>query len=855
MMSSPVVRLTLRGVLARKFRILLTILAVVSGVAFVSGAFILTDSVKGAINNLFEELRGDVDLEIRSTIAFGDAARAQRDPVPVSIIEDIEGIDGVRLVEANIIRESTIIKENGDPLQTSGPAFGISWNGPDGLDGRTLLEGAIPAKAGEVAIDKASAEWAGFVIGDTVTIVGPTGKDDFVLVGLTGTGSTSGGGGASVSAFDPVTANEFLGADNKADSIYVGVTPEASRDDVQRAIADVLADAYEVIPGEQSAKETAGAINEIIDIFGKVLLGFAAISLFVSAFLIFNTFAIIVSQRLRELALLRAVGASTRQIHQMIVGEGLVVGIIATVLGLLGGLGVAKGITALFNAAGAAFPAADLLISSRTIMLSVFIGIGVTVAAAIVPALRAGRIPPVAAMRPELGFSALQRSKRLVVGMVTLFAGIALFSVGLFVQPGGTAGTLGGSAVGAVLLFLGVASLSTTVAAPVSRAISRILPFHLRPMTRSVPGRLASRNAQRTPRRTASTASALMVGLALVSTVSVVAASVKKSFTDQLQASVTADFFVTNMSFQGLPVAFAERLAELPELGSVSPFRATQALINDEEKQIGAVKPEMGDLVDIDIQKGSIDSLDEGAILLYTDPARDLNVDVGDPVDITWQNGTKSTLKVGAIYGDSSVAGNWLISLDTLAAVSSATPVDFFIGADIAEGVPIEDARAAVDTVAADFPSAEVQDQAEFQKSQEDQLNQLLAIVYGLLIFAIFIAVLGIANTMALSVFERTREFGLLRAVGMSRRHLKRSVRWEAIIVSVFGATLGIVVGIPLGVSVSLALPNSFVTSTVIPFNTIVNILIASVVVGIFAAIFPARRAAKLDVLDAIATN
>jgi putative ABC transport system permease protein len=263
----------------------------------------------------------------------------------------------------------------------------------------------------------------------------------------------------------------------------------------------------------------------------------------------------------------------------------------------------------------------------------------------------------------------------------------------------------------------------------------------------------------------------------------------------------------------------------------------------------------MGDLVDIDIQKGSINTLNDGNILLYKDPARDLNVDVGDTVDITWQNGTTSTLTVGAIYADSSVAGNWLISLDTLAAVSSAPPVDFFIGADIAEGVSIEDARAAVEKVAADFPSAEVQDQAEFQKSQEDQLNQLLSIVYGLLIFAIFIAVLGIANTMALSVFERTREFGLLRAVGMSRRHLKRSVRWEAIIVSVFGATLGIVVGIPLGIAVAIALPDSFVTATVVPINTIVTILIASIVVGIFAAIFPARRAAKLDVLDAIATQ
>ncbi|CAB4769474.1 unannotated protein [freshwater metagenome] len=855
MMASPVIRLTLRGVLARKFRILLTILAVVSGVAFVSGAFILTDSVKGAINNLFVELRGEVDLEIRTKIDVGDSARPERDPVDVLLMKDIAALEGVRLVEANLLRQTTIIKPDGEPLKTSGPAFGISWTGPDGLDGRTLLEGVVPTKSGEVAIDKASAKRAGYVLGDKVTLDGPSGKGEFALVGLTGTGSTSGGGGASVCAFDPITANEFLGADNKADSIYVGITAEATRSEVQQAIEELLPSGYEVITGEQSAKETAGAINEIIDIFGKVLLGFAAISLFVSAFLIFNTFAIIVSQRLRELALLRAVGASTRQIHQMIIGEGLVVGIIATGLGLVGGLGVAKGITFAFNAAGAAFPAADLLISSRTVILSIVIGIGVTVAAAIVPALRAGRIPPVAAMRPELGFSALQRSKRLIVGLTTLVSGIALCSVGLFVQPGGTVGTLGGSAIGAVLLFLGVASLSTTIAAPVSQVISRILPFPLLPMTNSVPGRLASRNAQRTPRRTASTASALMVGLALVSLVSVVASSVEKSFTDRLKTSVTADFFVTNSSFQGLPVAFGERLAALPELGSVSPFRATVALINGEEKQIGAVKPEMGDLVDIDMQKGSIDSLADGDILLYTDPARDLSVDVGDTVDITWQNGKKSTLTVGGIYADSSIAGNWLISLDTLAEVSSAPPKDFFIGAKIADGVSIEDARAAVEKVAADFPSAEVQDQAEFQKSQEDQFNQLLKIVYGLLIFAIFIAILGIANTMALSVFERTREFGLLRAVGMSRRHLKRSVRWEAIIVSVFGATLGIVVGIPLGIAVAIALPDSFVTATVVPINTIVTILIASIVVGIFAAIFPARRAAKLDILDAIATH
>ena len=842
----------MRGVVARKFRILLTVFAIVSGVAFVSGAFMLTDSVKTAINSLFEELRGDIALEVRTPIAFGDEARAERDTVPAALVSGIAAVPGVSSVELNIERESTIVKPNGKPLKTSGPAFGISWLGQNGLDGRTILAGREARGPNEVAIDRVSAKRAGYVLGDTVTLVGPTGKQEFKLVGLTGTGKTAGGGGASICAFDPVTADAFLGAKGFADSIYVGLEKGASRSTVQKEIATLLTNKYEVIPGEQSAKEIAGAINDIIDIFGKLLLGFAAISLFVSAFLIFNTFAIIISQRLRELALLRAIGASSSQIRLMILGEALIIGIVATGFGILGGIGVSKGITALFNATGAAFPPATIAISMRTIIVALVVGIGVTVTAAMVPALRASKIPPVAAMRPEIGFTALQHSKRLVAGVVTLLVGITLLCLGLFIQPGGAIGILGSSAIGAVLLFLGVASLSTSFAAPASAAISRILPVPFRPMTRSVAGRLASRNAQRTPRRTATTASALMIGLAMVSTVAVIAASVQKSFKDRLQGSVTADYYVTSDGFQGLPPVFAEKLAALSELGKVSPFRASTAQVNGESKQIGAVNVDMFSIVNVKLTSGSYASLAKGQILVHRDPARDLSLSVGNSVAITWQNGTSSNLTVGGIYDDSAVAGNWLVSLDVLSQASTAPPVDFFIGAKIADGVDIEVARVAVEKVAEEFPSAQVQDQAEFQKSQEDQLNQLLIIVYCLLVFAIGIAVLGIANTMALSVYERTREFGLLRAVGMSKRHLKRSVRWEAIIVSVFGASLGITVGVPLGIAVSIALPESFVTGISIPINTIVVVLLASIVVGIIAAIGPARRAAKLDVLEAI---
>ena len=479
------------------------------------------------------------------------------------------------------------------------------------------------------------------------------------------------------------------------------------------------------------------------------------------------------------------------------------------------------------------------------------------VAAAIIPALRAGRIPPVAAMRPELGFSALQKNRRLVVGSVVFGVGLLAFASGIIAQPGGAAGTLGLAGLGAVLLFLGIASLSTTVAAPASRLISRLLPLPFFPMTRSVAGRLGSRNAQRTPRRTASTASALMIGLALVSTVAVIASSIQKTFRDQISTSVSADFFITNgpANFQGLPPSFAERLAELPELSAVSPFRGADVLVNGDPKEVGAVRGSaFGELVDIDLLEGSIESLDDGRLLLHRDPAADYGVDVGDELTITWQNGTESVVQVGGIYADSTIAGNWLVGIDLLATVSTAEPVDFFIGAKIADGVEIPVARAAVEVIAEDFPSAEVQDQAEFQQSQEDQIDQLLTIIYGLLAISIAIAVLGIANTMALSVFERTREFGLLRAVGMSKRVLKRSIRWEAIIVAVFGASLGVVVGVPLGAAVASVLPDTIIATIVVPYGTIVNILIAAIVVGIVAAIGPARRAAKLDVLQAISS-
>lgn len=844
-------KLTLRGVVAHKWRMLLTVFAVISGVAFVSGSFILTDSLKRSFDSLFSDISAGIDLQVRASLAFGDPGTSERDPIPHEIVDDLSSIDGIDKVIGSIQRTTTIIKPDGKPLQTNGPSFGVSWSGAEGFGGTTLLAGDYPSGPDQVAIDKATAERAKFEVGDTVTLVGISGKRDFTLVGLIGRGDSDGFGGAAISAFDLPTADDFLGGGGMVDTIDIALVEGADLGDVQAAIEDQLPPNVEVVTGEQVADETAAGINQFISIFGNVLLGFAAVALFVSAFLIFNTFAIIVSQRLRELALMRAVGADAGQVQRMIIGEATVIGVVATVVGLGFGVLVSKAIVALFNAAGAGFPSADTVISVRTIIAAVVVGMGVTLAAAIVPALRASRIPPVAAMRPEIGFTSLQANRRLLTGAAMLTLGLALFLVGIFLRPGGTVGTLLSAGGGAVLLFIGVASLSTLVARRISGLIGK-------PIARAfgMPGRLAKENAQRSPQRTASTAAALMIGLALVSLVSVVGTSVKATFIKQLDTSITADFFITDSNFSGLPPTFAERLAELDELDGVSAFRAANAQIAGETKQIGAVNPDsFAKLVDIDVIDGALEDLGTGGILLHEDPAADLAVGVGDSIDVTWQNGTEASLEVVGIYADSSVAGNWLTSTTTLEAASDRPPTDFFIGARIADGVAIQDARDAVDAVAESYPSAKVQDQAEFRQSQEDQLNQILSIIYGLLAFAIFIAVIGIANTMALSVFERTREFGLLRAVGMDRRQLRRSIRWESVIVSVFGAILGIVVGLPLGIGVAWALPDTVVSLISIPWLTIIVILVASVVVGLGAAIFPARRAAKLDILDAIATT
>ena len=837
-----------KSIRARWGRTLAILFAITASVSFVVGSFVLADSLRATFDNLFQELNEEVDLEVRAAQAFeSDDAR---DPIDVAIADSIRAVDGVEIAEPILQRYAQLLDADGEAISPpGGPTFGVSWEGDDGLQGVTVKEGRAPSGPDELAIDKATADTEGFAVGDTVSYLTDVGTFEGTISGTVGLGSADSFGGAQLVALDLDTALVHFGADGQVDAIDIAVGDGVDVVAVQQAIEEILPPQTEVVTGEEVAQETADNVNQFVNVFGTGLLIFAFITAFVSAFIINNVFQITIGQRLRELALLRAVGASGRQVRWMISIEAFALGVLATVFGVLGGLLVARGLIAAFDAAGAGFPDTQTVLQVRTVAIAALVGIGITMASVIVPSRRAAKIPPVAAMRPELGFVAM-RSRRLVAGVIVTLIGLTMFLVGLFLRPGGTPGLIGFAGIGALALFLGVASLSSTVATPVTRVIGWPIEKLFK-----VPGALARQNVARAPRRTSSSASALMIGVALVSSTAVFASSLRASLVDTLESAISADYIVTDAGFQGLSPVVSETLAEVPELEAVTPIRGISGQVDGSTKNFGAVDPVAFEkLVDPDLQEGTIADLGPDDLLLHTDPADDLGATIGSTVDVTFQNGVEQTLTVAGIYGDATF-GNWLIGLDTLGEISDAPARDFFVIGKLADGVDPVAGDTAVRAAMEPFPQANVQTNAEFLDSQEAQINQLLVIITMLLAFAILIAILGISITLALGVFERTREIGLLRAVGMNKRQTRRSVRWEAVIVSIFGALVGIIVGTFLGVILTLAVPDDVISKLAFNPTIIVAILIGAVIAGLVAALYPSYKASNMNVLEAIATE
>ena len=844
---------TLKGLMAHKFRLAATALAIVLGVSFVSGTYVLTDTITASFDSLFKQVTQGIDVAVRSEETFGGFDTGEvRDPMPASLLERIQAVDGVRVAEGNVTGYAQLVGKDGKAVTTSGaPSLGVSFNqDPQFSAGSTVRSGRLPSGPTEMAIDAKTAEDTGYVVGDRAKVLFQGPARDFTVSGIIGFGEADNLGGARLVGFDLATAQEVMNRQGRFDEIDVaaeaGVTPEQLRDRIRAAVDP----RYEVLTGTELAEDSAAAINDTIGRFlGTALLAFAFVALLVGAFLIFNTFTIIVAQRTRELALLRCLGASRRQVMNSVLLESLIVAIVASLVGLGLGVLIAGGLRALLSTfLGADIPATGIQFQPRTIIVSLAVGIVVTVLAALLPARKATRVPPVAALQPETAFAPTGfRKRRIVLGVLVTAVGVALLLAGLFQNEGNR---LVNVASGAVVVFFGVAILSPLIARPLARVIGWPFARAFR-----LPGTLARENAMRNPRRTASTAAALMIGLALVSFVSIFAASIKASTTAILEESVTADYILFNDNFQPFSPEAAERLAEQPQLAAVAGMRFGPWKLDGAGKSLAGIDPvAYQQVVRTEVTAGSLDDLASGGLAVKDTVAESSGWTVGENVAMEFPRTGVEQVPVKAIYEDNSLNGDFLLGLTTYER-AYADQADSQILVKAAPGVTPADSRATIDRVMTDFPNVTVRDQAEFREEQARQIDQIINLFYSLLGLAILIALFGIVNTLGLSIFERIRELGLLRAVGATRRQLRSMIRWEAVIIAVLGAVLGLAVGVFFGWTIVRALASQGITEFTLPAGQLVSFVLAAALAGILAAVLPGRRAAKIDVLRAITTE
>jgi putative ABC transport system permease protein len=841
-------RATLKGLLAHRVRLGLTALSIVLGVGFVAGTYLLTDTMNRAFDDLFRTLNKGVAVHVQGVerfIATGpggeDAGSAER--VPNSLIALIGNVPGVRDAEGSLAGYAQVVDKEGKAVTTGGaPTLGVSAIRDRELSAATTRAGRQPERAGEIGVDALTARKHDLRVGDTVKVLlqGPPMRA--TVVGIFGLGSADNLGGATLVVFDPQTAQTALNGGGKWDAIDVAADPGVSPTDLRDRIQRVLPKGFEAKTGEEAAQASSDDIKKALSFFNIALLVFAAVALFVGSFIIFNTFSILIAQRTRELALLRALGASARQVRRSVLAEAAIVGVVASLAGLGFGFLIALGLQGLLRAFGIVLPSTSIKLLPRTIIAALVVGIGTTVVASVMPAVRASRVPPIAAMR-ETGPAEYTRSRRrTAAGLGVTAVGITLLLLGLFAGRG--AALVG---LGAAVVFLGVAVLSPLVARPFARLAGAPL--------RGLPRKLGRENAMRNPRRTASTAAALMIGVGLVSFVSIFAASIKTSTSQALEQTLKADYIVTSPQFTGFSQDVAGRLKAAPEFRAVEEFRFGLFGYQGRAQQAQGVDPSiLLKVANVPMQAGSVADLRDGDVLVYRQTAESNGWKVGDVIPAEFARTGKQDLKIVGIYTDNRLLGNYLITLGTFQR-NFTEQLDFVVLAKTAPEVSQQRAKTVVARVARDFPNVKLEDQAQFRESQSTQINQILGLVTALLAFAIVIAVFGITNTLALSIFERTHEIGLLRAVGMARRQIRTMVRWEAVIIAVFGAVLGAAVGIFFGWAMVHALKEQGITALSVPGGQLIAYVVVAGLFGVVAAAIPARRAARLDILTAIASE
>ena len=840
---------TWRSLKAHKARMLLSGLAVVLGVAFVVGTFIFTDTLKGTFDELFANEVPDVVVTQQLEVGGDDGRGSVVSVVPESVLEEVRAMPGVARATGDVqVLGVTLLDEAGEQIGGNGPPqFGFSFpEYPDDpqLSGLSLVEGRAPSAPEEIVVDLQTAEKGGFEVGDTVTVVTQGPRFEAPLVGLARYGVSGGLAGATLTLFDRQYAQEtFVGEDawNQVSIVgEAGTTPEALRDD----LTALLGPGYEVSTGQELQDEAAEQLSTALGFINTFLLVFAFIALFVGTFIILNTFSMLVARRTRELALLRAIGASKRQITWSVVGEAFLLGLLGGVLGILLGIGVAMGLRELLGVIGAELPAGNLVLAPRTIALGMAVGVIVTVVAAWFPARRASQVPPVAAMRDDIALPAKGLRVRAVAG--GLLTGLGALSLLVAVLAEDLPRRLTVAGLGAFGLLLGVIVLAPVFSRGLVGAVGA-------PVTRlgSV-GTLAVRNAQRDRRRTAATATAILVGLALVTAIGVLGSSTTKSTDALVDDLITADFIVQPTSFVPFSTEVGDAIEAVPGVALVSRVRQVPALVEGDEVTVTGVQPEtIGQVQTLGLQAAALAA---GGIVTDVETAAAAGLAIGDTVEVTWGNGQQESFVLQQLYEGQTAFSGWVVSLETMEA-AGLPAVDSFLYAPLDPDADIDTVRAELDAIQAAYPTVQILDQTEFKESISGQINQLLSLVYALLGLSVIIAIFGVVNTLALSIIERTREIGMLRAVGMLRAQVRTMIRWESIVISFFGAFTGVALGLLLGIALQRLLIDDGITELAIPWTLIVVVLVATAVVGVLAAVWPARRAANLDVLMAIRTE
>jgi putative ABC transport system permease protein len=843
--SGSLTRLVVKSIAAHRLRLLLTMFSIVLGVGFVTSSFVLSDGLRASFTTLSSSITSGVDLSVRPADGLGEP-----EPFADSVISELAAIPGVAAIAPDLQTDAVQpVQADGSVLLNSGPPqLGFGWVDDEQLNQFTVIDGRAPESGAEFTMDRDTADRGSFEIGQRYDVLTPSGRQNAELVGVVRFGDENATLGATLLQFPFDTAQTWLGLDGLVREVDLRLEDGADPVAVQAAVTRALPTGIEVVDQATVTDETTKDFTNAVDILGNVLLGFAIVSLFVSSFSIANTFAIVVGQRTRELALLRALGSSARQIRAMVLGEAAIVGVVSSFIGIGTGMLVTLGLRAAFNAGGFSLPDADLTVEPRTWVIALTLGIGVTVLAALRPARRASQVAPVAAMSANVTGAEQALSRRAaVIGGALVAAAVALIAVGL-----GTGAWLAVGA-GVLALVIGALRLAPAMVSPFVKIVGQPLR-----MLFGHSGRLAQANARRNPRRTASTGAALMIGLAIVAGFLVVGQSLKTRLASVIDSSVVADLVVTSQSDGPMPTSVADQMLQSGQFETVGVIRSSDIEINATEYVAsGADFATVDQLWDVGVSSGSFATTPSAAvpssdrIALHDDVADELGVGLGDTVSVRLPRSEARPFEVTAVYAQDALAGPVTLDLSVWDDVTVA-PVDFIVAGRFASGTPTEVQVAGAAALAAALPQVNVDTPAAYSDRLGGQVDLLLMVVNLMVVLTVIIALLGITNTLALATVERTRELGLLRAVGMSRRSVRRTVRWEAALIAGFGALLGVGIGLVLGWIGVAALPDSLGASVVVPGVSIAVMASLAVTAALLAAQFPARRAARLDVLDAI---